>query len=79
MIPRVFFASAGQVMYVVLTFVPTISRTKDCRLRRGVIDQKTELDMDCYLNVLIRDSLDVSIPDFLVPDLEWLGANAVQN
>ena len=79
MIPRVFFASAGQVMYVVLTFVPTISRTKDCRMRRGVIDQKTELDMDCYLNVLIRDSLDVSIPDFLVPDLEWLGANAVQN
>ena len=29
LIPRVFFASAGQVMYVVLTLVPTISRTND--------------------------------------------------
>jgi hypothetical protein len=27
--PRVFFGSAGQVMYVVDTFVPTISNTKD--------------------------------------------------
>ena len=27
-IPKVFFGSVGQVMYVVETFVPTISRTK---------------------------------------------------
>ena len=28
LIPKVFFGSVGQVMYVVETFVPTISRTK---------------------------------------------------
>ncbi|RNA14286.1 hypothetical protein BpHYR1_036891 [Brachionus plicatilis] len=29
LIPSVFLGSAGQVMYVVLTFVPTISNTSD--------------------------------------------------
>jgi hypothetical protein len=29
LIPRVFFGSAGHVMYVVETLVPTISKTRD--------------------------------------------------
>ena len=31
-----------------------------------------------YLNILVCDSLDVSISDFLIPDLQRFGANAVQ-
>ena len=31
-----------------------------------------------YLNILVCDSLDVSISDFLIPDLQWFGPNAVQ-
>ena len=32
-----------------------------------------------YLDVLVGDPLDVTISDFLVPDLERLGPNTVQN
>ena len=31
-----------------------------------------------YLNILVCDSLDVSISDFFIPDLQRFGANAVQ-
>jgi len=34
---------------------------------------------DARLDVLVGDAFDVAIADLLVPDLQWLAANAVQD
>ena len=48
-------------------------------MRQYSINPQQRENISLYLNILVCDPLDVTISYFLVPNLERLGPNAVQN
>ena len=92
LMPSVLRGSAGHVTYVVLTFVPTISRTKLWNKAMYANEPQapkkylhshkiffTFYVSFTHLNIWISDPLDMPVPDLLVPYLQRLAPYAVQD